>query len=96
MPIKARTRRSTLTPVGMNSGSITEAMNNTVIKGTPRQNSIKTTQKLLTIGICERRPSANKMPIGKAPVMPTTASTRVSISPPQRWVSTTGRPKYPP
>ena len=72
---------------------MTEAINSTVISGTPRQNSIKMTQKLLTMGMFERRPRASTIPIGSAPTMPTVASSRVSIRPPQRWVGTRGRSK---
>ena len=46
-------------------------------------------------GMWERRPSASRMPNGSATTMPTTASTRVSISPPQRFVSTTSSPAPP-
>ncbi len=80
----------------MNSGNITEDMNNTVINGTPRQSSMKATQKERTTGMSERRPSASTMPIGREATMPTMAITRVSISPPHFGVSTTGRPKLPP
>ena len=38
-------------PGGRNSGSITEAMNSTVISGTPRTNSMKPTDTQRTIGI---------------------------------------------
>ncbi|MNF39582.1 hypothetical protein D3C84_205580 [compost metagenome] len=57
-------------------------MNSTVIKGTPRQNSMKVTQITRIAGMSERRPSASMMPSGKAPAIPTEAITRVSIKPP--------------
>ncbi len=77
-------------PSGMNSGNMTEDMNSTVIKGTPRQNSIKPTQTALTIGICERRPRASTMPMGSEATMPTTAMTKVRNKPPQSGVSMSG------
>ena len=63
-PISARSSLSMVTPAGRNSGSITEAMNSTVISGTPRTNSMKPTETQRTIGIFERRPSASRMPSG--------------------------------
>ncbi len=69
-------------PSGRNSGSITDDMNSTVISGTPRQNSMKVTQRTRMAGMSERRPSASRMPKGKAPAMPTAAITTVSIKPP--------------
>merc|ERR1711991_451039 len=53
---KALNKLSGLTPSGRNNGSITFAVNNKVIKGTPRMNSIKTTQRDLIIGIFDRLP----------------------------------------
>ncbi|MCY1428993.1 hypothetical protein D9M71_448940 [compost metagenome] len=81
-PIIARSSLSKLMPSGRNSGSITDDMNRTVINGTPRQNSMKVTQTTRIAGIFERRPSASRMPSGKAPAIPTVAITRVSIRPP--------------
>ncbi|MNJ76440.1 hypothetical protein D3C77_737200 [compost metagenome] len=72
---------------------MTEDMNNTVINGTPRQNSMKVTHTTFTAGIFERRPRASKMPSGKAPTMPTVAITKVSIKPPHWLVGTVVRPR---
>jgi hypothetical protein len=47
-------------------------------------------------GILDRRPSASRMPSGNEAAMPTLATTRVTSSPPQYCVSTTGNPKMPP
>ena len=71
---------------------MTLAMNNTVISGTPRTNSMKNTENSLTVGIFERRPSASRMPIGNEQAMPTEATTMVTSTPPHSTVSTTGRP----
>ncbi len=65
-PITARARRSTLKPVGMISGSSSEARKITVMIGTPRQNSMNTIEAKRIIGRRERRPSASRMPSGMA------------------------------
>ena len=62
---------------------MTEAMKRTVISGTPRQNSMKVIENILTIGSLERRPSARRMPRGSDTAMPVTAMTRVTRRPPQ-------------
>ena len=41
-----------------------------MISGTPRQNSMKITEIVRTIGRFERRPSASKTPSGSDPTMP--------------------------
>jgi hypothetical protein len=87
---------SKFTPWGRNSGSITEAMNSTVISGTARTSSMKPTQSMRTTGISERRPSARSTPIGSEATIPTPEMTRVRNSPPQSEVRTTGRPNAPP
>ena len=92
----ARSSLSKCVPSGRNSGNITDDMNSTVINGTPRQNSINTTDTDFTIGMVERRPSARRMPSGKDAAMPTEARTRVRVSPPQRLVSTYSSPNIPP
>ena len=92
----ARSNLSMVISSGRKIGSMTEDMNNTVISGTPRQNSIKTTDADLAIGIEERLPRARIMPMGRAQNMPMVARIRVSIRPPHLWVSTTGRPNAPP
>ncbi|MNN50649.1 hypothetical protein D3C81_1652450 [compost metagenome] len=54
---------------------------------------MKVTQTTFTAGMFERRPSASKIPSGKAPTMPTVAITRVSINPPHWLVGTVARPR---
>ena len=92
-PIKARRRLSKFTPSGRNNGNITEAMNSTVIRGTPRQNSMKIVHKRRATGISDRRPRAKIIPSGKEATIPVTATTNVISSPPQSRVSTGSRPK---
>ena len=65
-PITARARRSTSKPVGMISGSSSEARKITVMIGTPRQNSMNTTEAKRISGRRDRRPSASRMPSGMA------------------------------
>ena len=62
----ARASRSTSNPVGMISGSRIEARKITVMIGTPRQNSMNTTEAKRISGRRERRPSASRMPSGTA------------------------------
>ena len=83
-------------PGGKNRGSITEAMNSTVTRGTPRTSSMNETHSDLTTGMVERRPSASTMPIGNEATMPTIEISRVRNSPPQRLVSTRGCSGPPP
>ena len=75
---------------------MTDAMKSTVMSGTPRHNSMKATDIALMIGMSERRPSASRIPSGRAATMPTAERTSVSVRPPQRLVSTCSRPKAPP
>ena len=58
MPTSARNNLSGDHAGGTNSGNMTLAMNNTVISGTPRTNSINPIDSIRTNGISERRPSA--------------------------------------
>ena len=67
---------------------MTLAMNSTVISGTPRTNSMKITEAIRTTGICERRPSASRMPSGSDTTMPTHATTMVTRMPPHCAVLT--------
>ena len=92
MPTKARTNLSGEYSSGTNSGSITLAMNKTVTSGTPRTNSMKTTENRRTAGMRERRPSASRMPSGSEQTMPTEATTMVTSMPPHSAVSTGGKP----
>ena len=76
---------------------MTLAMNSTVISGTPRTELDEDdADSILTIGIFERRPSASTMPSGSDTTMPTKDSDSVTSRPPQRAVSTCGRPNTPP
>ncbi len=88
MPTSARTSLSGEYCSGTNSGSITPAMNSTVIRGTPRTNSMKITERIRTAGIRERRPSARMIPSGSENTMPTEATTIVTSTPPHSTVST--------
>jgi hypothetical protein len=72
----------------MNSGNITDAMNKTVISGTPRHSSMKAIQIARTIGMLDRRPRASTTPIGSEATMPMPPITRVRNSPPHSGVST--------
>ena len=67
-------------------------MNSTVTSGTPRTNSMKTTENSRTAGMCERRPSANRIPNGSEQMMPTEATTMVTRMPPHSTVSTGCKP----
>ena len=87
-PTSARSSASMLQLLGRNSGSMYVAKNNTVISGTPRQNSMKVIENVRTIGSLERRPSASRMPSGSEATMPVTATTSVTSRPPHRCVST--------
>ena len=77
---------------GRNSGSMTLAMNSTVINGTPRTISMNNVLSKRTAGISERLPSASTMPIGSDVTMPTAATTMVTVIPPQNAVSTVTSP----
>src|SRR6185436_869109 len=91
-PTNARSSLSGDQVSGTNSGSITLAMNSTVISGTPRTNSMKITENSRTAGIRERRPSASTMPIGNENTMPTEATTTVTSTPFHDVVSTLDKP----
>ena len=87
-PISARTSLSGAKRSGTNSGSITLAMNSTVISGTPRTNSMNMIDSQRTTGMRERRPSASRMPSGSENTMPMVATTMVTRMPPHRLVGT--------
>jgi hypothetical protein len=53
-----------------------------VISGTPRMNSMKTTQIHLMIGMSDCRPSASTMPIGSDSDTQTTPRIMLSMKPP--------------
>ena len=71
---------------------MTLATKSTVISGTPRATSIKIVEAMLIMGSFERRPSASSMPSGSAATMPALEITSVTRKPPQRSVSTFGKP----
>ena len=52
-------------PSGKNIGNITEAINKTVIKGTPLQNSINPIEIYLRVGNSDLLPKAKNIPNGK-------------------------------
>ena len=85
-----------LVPDGSKSGNITPAINKTVIKGTPRQNSIKPMEKYLITGSFERLPMASKTPRGKQKIIAKIEMTKVKNNPPHSLVSTGINPKKPP
>ena len=91
-PTSARMSLSGDQSGGRNNGSITLAMNRTVISGTPRTISMKITARIFTAGMDERRPSASRMPSGSETTIPTLATTTVISMPPQREVSTISNP----
>ena len=96
MAICARSSLSTVTPVGMKSGSMTEAMNRMLTSGTPRIISMKTVEIPRIAGSFERRPSARKTPSGKPSTSPTAESMKERGRPLQLAVVTTGMPRTPP
>ena len=75
---------------------MTDAINNIVINGVPRQNSIYIMLNDLTTGILERRPNASNIPRGKAKTIPTKARANVRSKPPHWLASDSGIPKIPP
>jgi hypothetical protein len=79
----------------MNSGNIFDAINKTVIKGTPLQISIKIVDSRETTGSLDLLPKANMTPMGKDKTIPTPAITSVRNSPPHKRVSTVSKPKPP-
>ena len=91
-PARAAACRAT-SQSGTNSGSMTLAMNSTVISGTPRTNSMKIDAEQLTDGMrraaAERQQDAERQRERRC--RPTTPA-MVTRTPPHRLVSTTGRP----
>ena len=92
----ARSNLSMVTPSGMNSGSITEAMNRIETSGTPRTISMKTMAMTWIVGSLDERASAKSTPSTKPKASPTEESMKESGRPPQFVVLTTWRPKTPP
>ena len=79
----------------MNSGNIFEAINKTVMSGTPLQISIKIVHKSETTGSLDLLPKANITPIGRDNTIPTPAITSVKNKPPHKRVSTASSPRPP-
>ena len=77
---------------GKNIGNITADMNNTVIKGTPRQNSIKPIEIYLIRGNPDLLPRAKAIPIGKQKIKQKKEIMKVSDNPPHAPVSTQFNP----
>tara|TARA_B100001250_G_scaffold954_1_gene870 strand:+ start:1386 stop:1610 length:225 start_codon:yes stop_codon:yes gene_type:complete len=71
-------------------------MNNTVINGTPLQNSIKPTEIYLTVGKSDLLPKAKNIPTGKQKIKQKKETMNVNDKPPQAPVSTHTRPNAPP
>ena len=82
---------STYVSAGKNIGNITYAINKTVIKGTPLQNSINPIDEYLTIGKLDLLPRAKKIPRGKHNSIAKIAIINVKESPPQTRVSTSSK-----
>tara|TARA_B100000989_G_scaffold251928_1_gene200019 strand:- start:93 stop:404 length:312 start_codon:yes stop_codon:yes gene_type:complete len=72
-----------------------DAINNTVIRGTPLHISIKIVESNETTGNFDLLPKANIIPMGKDKTIPTPAITSVRKRPPQSLVSTFSRPRPP-
>ena len=70
----------------------TKMMNNTVIKGTPLQNSIKPTDIYLINGNSDLLPRAKAIPIGKQKIKQKNEIIKVNDKPPQAPVSTQFNP----
>jgi hypothetical protein len=83
-------------PSGKNIGNITEAINKTVINGTPLQNSIKPIDEYLITGAVDLLPKAKNIPTGKQNSKAKIEIIKVRESPPQAAVSTHTNPKFPP
>ena len=71
-------------------------MNNTVIKGTPLQNSINEMEIYLVVGKSDLLAKAKIIPIGKQKIKQKNATINVNDKPPQEPVSIQTKPKDPP
>jgi len=94
--IITRTSLSIYVPSGKNIGNITEAINKTVINGTPLQNSINPIDEYLVAGVEDLLPKAKNIPIGKQKINANIEIINVRERPPQALVSTHFKPKFPP
>ena len=77
---------------GRNIGNITADINNTVINGTPLQNSMKPIDIYLINGNPDLLPKAKAIPIGKQKIKQKKEIINVSDNPPQAPVSTQFNP----
>ena len=80
---------------GKNIGNITDDINNTVINGTPLQNSIKPTEIYLIVGSSDLLPNAKNIPTGKQKIKQKKETIKVKDKPPHAPVSTHSRPNAP-
>ena len=83
-------------PSGKNIGNITADINNTVIKGTPLQNSINDNEEYLTTARFDRLPKASIIQMGKQKIKEKNETIKVKDKPPQAPVSTHSKPNSPP
>ena len=83
-------------PSGKNIGNITEAINKTVIKGTPLQNSIKPIDEYLITGNEDLLPNAKNIPTGKQKRIANIEIINVKAKPPHSLVGIFSKPKFPP
>tara|TARA_B100000029_G_C16820738_1_gene684055 strand:+ start:131 stop:400 length:270 start_codon:yes stop_codon:yes gene_type:complete len=81
---------------GKNIGNIAEDINNTVINGTPRQNSIKEIDIYFIVGRLDLLPKAKIIPSGKQKIKQKNETIKVRDSPPQAPVSIHSSLKDPP
>ena len=65
------------------------------MSGTPRMNSMNSTQRMRSTGRFDVLPSARAMPMGSENEMPVTPMTRVSMKPPNSSVATGVSPNPP-
>ena len=79
-------------PSGKNIGNMTADINNTVINGTPLQNSMKPIDMYLIKGKPDLLPKAKAIPIGKQNIRQKKDIIKVRDYPPQAPVSTQFKP----
>ena len=85
-----------ISPGQVKDQKMLDAITESVIKGTPRQNSIKPIEEYLVTGAEDLLPKAKNIPIGKQKIKAKIEIINVRESPPQAVVSTHSRPKFPP
>ena len=94
--IKTLINLSMKVPSGRNIGNITADINNTVIKGTPLQSSIKPIEIYFIAGKDDLLPKAKITPTGKQKSIANAEIIKVNERPPQAALSTYSSPKLPP